>query len=78
MRPARMILAALAIAALAACGTNPTAPDATIAPDQPRLDGSTTTDPLTCTGTIVTTLTATGVVTQCVVAEGQYGSGVGN
>lgn len=72
MRSARMLLAALAIAALAACGTNPTAPEA-VAPSQPRLDG----DPATCSGTVVTTVTANGVVTQCVL-EGQMGSGVGH
>lgn len=90
MRSARMLLATLALAALAACGGDPiTAPHAVgdvrrSAGDDPGIEETTTTTQGTtaittsgCAGELVTHITETGIVIECLL-RGLYGSGVGN
>ena len=76
MRSARFFLACAVVSVLAACGTDPVAPELTT-PGARSNDETTTSSTLTCSGTLVTkTLSDGSTVTECVV-EGskQLGSG---
>lgn len=75
MRRARILLACLAAAILAACGTDPITAPETTAPDQPHLD-VVSPDPTQCLGELVSILKADGtIVYEC--RGGQFGSGSG-
>jgi hypothetical protein len=87
MRSPRMLVAMLALAVLAACGTDPiTAPDAAPGGVRRTVEGdpeettnstqSTTSTTLDCAGEVVVRVTESGIVTECVL-RGQYGSGNG-
>lgn len=74
MRQARMLLACLAAAVLAACGSDtPTAPEQAAPVQAPRLDDTVP----TCDGTLITVVRADGSTAVECVARGQYGSGTG-
>jgi len=77
MRSARFFLACAVVSVLAACGTDPVAPELTT-PGTIRHDETTSTSStLTCSGTLVTkTLSDGTTVTECWVAGSkQWGSG---